>query len=157
MYLLPLIFQVRGDLVVVLNTKPSVTEVDSFVTGRNEVVAKVMVLLVCVILFTRGSLPHCMLGYHHTPQKGKEAHPPPRRRHPTQEGGPGRRPPQKKNPLEKEAPPRKDAPPGIRSMSGWYASYWNDSCFLFWLVTNLLNVLQSTKQNSCILCNVCGQ
>ena len=35
----------------------------SLITGRNEVVAKVLFLLVCVILFTRGGLPQCMLGY----------------------------------------------------------------------------------------------
>ena len=36
------------------------------ITGRNEVAAKVMFLLVSVILFT-GGLPQCMLGYHHPP------------------------------------------------------------------------------------------
>ena len=60
-----------------------------FITGRNEVVAKVMFLHVCVILFTGGS--------------ASASDPPP-----------GRRPPH-----------RKEAPPGIRSMSGRYASYWN--------------------------------
>ena len=33
------------------------------ITARNEVVAKVMFLLVSVILLT-GALPQCMLGYH---------------------------------------------------------------------------------------------
>ena len=42
-------------------------KVNSVFTGRNEVVAKVMFLLVCVILFTRGGgLPQC---------SGKEAPP----------------------------------------------------------------------------------
>ena len=54
-------------------------------TGRNEVVAKVMILLVCVILFTGEGLPQCMLGYHPLPPEGgthpgKEA--PPGRKHP---------------------------------------------------------------------------
>ena len=35
----------------------------SFITGRNEVVAKVMFLLVSVIL-SGGGVPQCMLGYH---------------------------------------------------------------------------------------------
>ena len=34
-----------------------------FITGRNEVVAKVMFLLVSVILLMGGGLPQCMLGY----------------------------------------------------------------------------------------------
>ena len=48
----------------------------TFITGRNEVVAKVMFLQLCVILFTGGGLPQCMLGYHPLP-----------RRHPPQKGG----------------------------------------------------------------------
>ena len=39
-------------------------------TGRNEVVAKVMFLLVSVILFTGGCLPQYMLGYHPPPPGG---------------------------------------------------------------------------------------
>ena len=78
------------------------------ITGRNEVVAKVMFLLVSVILST-GGLPQCMLGYHHTPPGGR--HPP------------------DTTPQEGSTPPGKEAPPGIRSMSGRYASYWNT--FLF--------------------------
>ena len=76
------------------------------ITGRNEVAAKVMFLLVSVILFTEG-LPQCMLGYHQPPLPGKEAPLPPR----------------------KEAPP-----PGIRSMSGRYASYWNAFLCLVMLI-----------------------
>ena len=80
-----------------------------FITGRNEVVAKVMFLHLFVILFTGGGcLPRCMLGYH-TP--------------------PGADTPQSR-------PPGADTPPRIRSMSGRYASYWN--AFLFNNVT-LLN------------------
>ena len=39
-------------------------EMVSIITGRNEVVAKVMFLQVSVILLTGGCLPQCMLGYH---------------------------------------------------------------------------------------------
>ena len=48
------------------------------VTGRNEVVAKVMFLLVSVILSTGGVLPQCMLEYHHPPRRSRT----PRIRHP---------------------------------------------------------------------------
>ena len=44
-----------------------------FITDRNEDVAKVMFLLVCVIL-CKGGLPQCMLGYHPLGRK----HPPER-------------------------------------------------------------------------------
>ena len=66
-----------------------------------------MFLQASVILLTGGCLPQCMLGYH-----------PPRKEAPPWEGNPpeGRTPP----------PPMKETPtPGIRSMSGRYASYWN--------------------------------
>ena len=55
------------------------------VTGRNEVVAKVMFLLVSVILLTRGCLSQCMLGYHTPPPSrhppGADPHPGSRLRH----------------------------------------------------------------------------
>ena len=99
----------------------------------------------------RGGLPHCMLGCHppakETPPAREAPLPrrPPRRRHPPAKETPPRRrhpwkeaPPQKETPLEggiplwKEAPPPREAsprkghpPPGTRSMSGRYASYWN--------------------------------
>ena len=74
------------------------------ITGRNEVVDEVMFLLVSVILLTEGvCLSACWDTT--TPLEAD----PPGRRHP-----PGGRPPQKEVP-----------PPGIRSMSGRYASYWN--------------------------------
>ena len=61
-------------------------------TGRNEVVAKVMFLLLYVIQFTGGDLPQCMLGYHHTPWEG---------------GTPGKEaPPREGSTPRKEAPPR---------------------------------------------------
>ena len=51
-----------------------------------------------MILFTGGCLPHCMLGYHHTP---------PRSRHP-----PEQTPPQSRHPLEQTLP--KQTPPQSR-------------------------------------------
>ena len=79
-----------------------------FFTGRNEVVAKVMFLLVSVIPSTGGGgvLPQCMLGYH-TPQEARF-------------------------PPGKHAPPPREEHSGIQSMSGQYASYWN--AFLFFNV-----------------------
>ena len=55
----------------------------------------------------RGSLPQCMLGY-----------PTPEQAPPTEQAPPGSR-----HPLREQAP--QPPPPGIRSMSGRYASYWN--------------------------------
>ena len=103
------------------------------VTGRNEVVAKVMFLLVSVILSTGGCLPQCMLGYHHpweqTPPQ-EQTHPP-RSRHP---------PPEQTPPRSKHPPPGAHTPPpkadsSIRSMNGRYASYWN--AFLLGRVSTL--------------------
>ena len=88
------------------------------VTGHNEVVAKVMFLQVCVCPQGGGCLPQCMLGYQ-TPL------------------GPGRPPsPHQAAPRTRQTPQTRHTPPGpgrppreadcsIRSMSGWYASYWN--------------------------------
>ena len=42
------------------------------ITGRNEVVAKVMFLLVSVILLIGWGLPQCMLGYHPPPPPGED-------------------------------------------------------------------------------------
>ena len=148
------------------------------ITGRNEVVAKVMFLLVSVILSTGGSLAGRTPPSKEAPQAGR---PPLARRPPgketPQQGDPpsretplARRPPSRENPTGKEAPlarrppgretplarrppvarrpsrqgeppPQqggppplppcrenpsgKDPSPGIRSMSGRYASYWN--------------------------------
>ena len=96
-------------------------------TGRNEVVAKVMFLLVSVILLTRGCLPQCMLGYHplgaDTPPGAdtNQEQTPPRTRHPPQEQIPPT--PQSRHPPEQTAPQEADS--GIWSMSGRYTSYWN--------------------------------
>ena len=73
------------------------------ITGRNEVVAMVMFLLVSVILLTGGvCLSAC---WDTTP--------------------PGSRPPWSRHPRSKHPPPPWEADSGIRSMSGRYASYWN--------------------------------
>ena len=54
----------------------------SLITGRNEVVAKVMFLLVSVILLTGGCLPQCMLGYQHPPPPQEQRPPGCQSRHP---------------------------------------------------------------------------
>ena len=116
-------------------------------TGRNEVVAKVMFLLVSVILLTGGCLPQCMLGY----QPLQSRHPlgadtpgsrhppkqtPPRAdTHPGADTPPRSRPSGADTPAQNRHPSRSRHPPGadsrIWSMSGRYASYWN--AFLFQL------------------------
>ena len=99
-------------------------------TSRNEVVAKVMFLLVCVIRFTgRGSA---------SVHAGIPPHPPGRRHPPGRKHPPRRKhPPGKEAPPEGSSPPRKEAPPGIRSMRGRYASYWN--AFLFHILLQRQN------------------
>ena len=107
----------------------------SLVTGRNEVVAKVMFLQVCVILFMGGCLPQCMLGYH--------THTHPGTRHPLGPDPPDQTSPRDQthiprtrhhHPMSRhtpqdQTPPGLSTPPeaysGIRSTSGRYASYWN--------------------------------
>ena len=108
------------------------------ITGRNEVVAKIIFLQVCVS--TRGCLPQCMLGY---PPGSRH---PPGSRPPRADTRPGRDTPSPglSTPLGLSTPPRLSTPPetkyttpweadsGIRSStSGRYASYWN--AFLFCL------------------------
>ena len=96
------------------------------VTGRNEVVAKIMFLHLSVILFTGGSASvHAGI-------------PPPRRHAPP---SPEARTPRKHTPPPpgKHAPhptPPPEADSGIRSMSGRYGSYWN--AFLFYLCSDYL-------------------
>ena len=83
------------------------------ITSRNEVVAKVMFLLVCVILFTGGvgCLSKCMLGY----------------------------------PLGSDTPLDQAHSPGIWSMSGQYASYWNA-----FLLLNIGYVSNKTNTDVCM-------
>ena len=118
--------RLRKDLLLVAR------RVTLLITGRNEVVAKVMFLLMSVILSTGGALPQCMLGYCHphkkeapprprrTPQGGT---PPPRRTPPPCQGDPPekvappcqgdppRRRPPRRHPLPRRPPPKKEAPP----------------------------------------------
>ena len=93
------------------------------ITGRNEVVAKVMLLQACVCPRGEGCLPQCMLGY------------PPRTRHPPRPDtppplgpgrtplGPGRPPPGPGRPPQDQThplgpgrtpPDQTDTPPGSR-------------------------------------------
>ena len=80
------------------------------ITGRNEVVAKVMLLLMSVILLTGGSASvHAGIP---PPPQSQSKHLPGSRHLPGAH-----------TPLGADTPPRADS--GIRSMSGRYASYWN--------------------------------
>ena len=84
----------------------------NLVTSCNEVVAKVMFLLVSVILLTGVCLPQCMLGYHpgsrHPPPKqtpsgaDPQEQTPPRSRHPPEQTPPEQTP--------QSRPPRADPP-----------------------------------------------
>ena len=127
-----------------------------FITGRNEVLAKVMFLLVSVILLTGGGVcpiacwdiyplwtpPWTKAG---TPP-GTKADTPPRPRHTphttkadTPSPGPRQTPPAPQTKAHTPMWPRQTPlrtkgrpPPRIRLMSGRYASYWN--AFLFFLI-----------------------
>ena len=97
------------------------------ITGRNEVVAKVIFLHLFVILFTGGVVVVVVS------QKALRQTPPgadtPRDQTP-----PGSRPPPgSRHPLPREQTPPPGADSGIRSTSGRYASYWN--AFLFHIAT----------------------
>ena len=93
---------------------------NSFITGRNEVVAKVIFLHLSVILFTGGGvLSQCMLGYH--PPPGSRH--PPWSRTPPDQTPPGADPPRSRHPPRADPPRESDS--SIRSTSGRYASYWN--------------------------------
>ena len=82
------------------------------ITSRNEVVAKVMFLLVSVILST-GEGGVCLSACWDTT------------------------PPAKETPLPRR-PPHREADSGIRSMSGRYASYWN--AFLYYMAVHKINM-----------------
>ena len=100
------------------------------ITGRNDVVAKVMFLLVSVILSTGGRcLPQCMLGYPPGADTPQGRHHPPEQTSPLGTDTPlGADTPRADTPREQTPTPRK-ADSSMRSMSGRYASYWN--AFLF--------------------------
>ena len=74
----------------------------TLITGRNEVVAKVIFLHLSVILFTGGGLPQCMLGCHH----------PLPRRPPAKETPYQGDPPAKETPLPRRPPCQGDSPEG---------------------------------------------
>ena len=95
------------------------------ITDRNEVVAKVMFLQVCVCPQGGGCLPQCMLGCH-TPHPPDGEPPSPRDGEPPQMENPPRMEnlPQWRTPPRWRPPPR-EADSSIRSTSGRYASYWN--------------------------------
>ena len=113
--------RLRKDLLLVAR------RVTLLITGRNEVVAKVMFLLMSVILSTGGGLCLSACWDTATPTRRrhpcgqgeppKEAHPhqgePPLPRRPPREGGTPlpRRPPQKETPLPRRPPPRRKHPP----------------------------------------------
>ena len=85
------------------------------ITGRNEVVAKVMFLQVCVCPQGGGCLPQCMLGYHPPDQADPPGpgRPPRTRQNPLDQGdptGPGRPPQDQADP----PPPGPGRPPGTR-------------------------------------------
>ena len=98
-----------------------------------------MFLHVSVILFTRGGLQRTPPGpgRHHPRRQGEPPLPgpgrPPRRENPpgSKENPPGTRqtPPGRENPPGTRQTPPREEDCRIRSMSGWYASYWN--AFLF--------------------------
>ena len=83
---------------------------------------KVMFSQECMILFTGGGLPQCMLGY------------PPKTRHP-----PGGDTPLGADTHQADCPPPEQTRPRhracweIRSTRGWYAFYWNAILFCFHL------------------------
>ena len=90
------------------------------VTGRNEVLAKVIFLHLFVILFTGG------VWQGEPPRHGDPPGPDP----PTMENPPAwRTPPGMETPPDQTPPPPREAYSGIRSTIGRYASYWN--AFLF--------------------------
>ena len=116
----------------------------SIITGRNEVVAKVMFLHVCVILFTGGVSRQGEPPQWETPP-GRE-NPPgqgdtPPSRHPPGPNPPQDHPPWAGRPPPEQTPPHVTRPPlpgpdrppeadsSIQSTSGRYASYWNAFSF----------------------------
>ena len=100
------------------------------ITGRNEVVAKVMFLHVSVILFMGGLQAGRIPPWTGRTPPGRE-NPPGREEPPLDRenpSGPGRPPQVGRTPHIREEPPP-EADSRIQSTSGRYASYWN--AFLF--------------------------
>ena len=101
----------------------TVTISDEIITGRNEVVAKVIFLHLSVIHSVhrgRGGLPQCMLGYHppgaEPPPDQTPPHPPgtrqtpPRAEPPDQTDPPGAEPPRSRTPPDQTYPPTRQTP-----------------------------------------------
>ena len=109
------------------------------VTGRNEVVAKVMFLQVSVILLTGGS-PAGRTPPPHPPRRPPSRESPLTRRPPL-----AGRPPARRTPQQGEPTRQGDPPPAIRSMSGRYASYWNAFLGLFLYKKAPLLLFSSSK------------
>ena len=113
-------------------------------TGRNEAMAKVMFLLVCVILFTGGSASvHAGIPPHAQKQTPLRSRPPqkqtplpPESREPPL-GSIHTHPPRSRPPWETDTPRKQTPSPGTRSMSGRYASYWNAFLFTWRTLTEI--------------------
>ena len=125
-------------------------------TGRNEVVAKVMFLQVCVCPQGGRVSASVHAGMPYPPDQADTppgpGRPPGTRQTPP---GPGRHPPRQTPPGTRQTSPDQADPPGtrqtppgpgppreadssIRSTSGRYVSYWN--AFLFFLISKELHV-----------------
>ena len=143
----------------------------SIITGRNEVVAKVMFLHVSVILFTGGlrRTPPPAPGRHpprpgrpplqgdppagRTPQPGR---PPTRQGEPPWQGEPPRNrqtPPAGRTPTRQGEPTPREEDCSIRSMSGRYASYWNAFLFYVYVVELRFSMYQLLAQLILIACS----
>ena len=83
----------------------------------------------CVILFTGGCLPQCMLGYTHVFPPPPRADTPPAADTPAADTPPEQTPPWEQTPPSRHPPCR--ACCQIRSTHGRYASYWNAILFCF--------------------------
>ena len=98
---------------------------------------KVIFSQACVILFTGGDLPQCMLGYHT----------PPWTRHP-----PDQAPTRPRTPQDHAPPPRCRACWEIWSMHRWYASYWNAILFTMLLFSltppTMIDTISSLADNN---------
>ena len=126
----------------------------------------------CVILFTGGCLPQCMLGYNspeqtHTPQEQTppRADTPPEQTHPWEQTPPradtppGADTPQSRHPPEQTPPradpPRADTAPNRacwekRSTRGRYTSYWNAILFIGSLRIKLRSLICFSLQLMCL-------
>ena len=119
-----------------------------FITGRDEVVAKVMFLHVCVILFTGGGSP----GRESPPGQGD----PPGQGEPPRQGDPSDRenPPGRENPPWDQTPPGKQTPAyGLRA-AGMHPTGMH-SCYIVFTylsgTNKLLVQFNTTKEENAIV------